>query len=222
MLDDALYGLLHVLVFVYWLGGDLGAFYASRFLTRPGVPADRRLLAAKIVNDVDMAPRSALIMALPTGLLLAISKGWIAAPDWWGWAAMAAGLVWLFLAWTLHQKHVAAGPLKLIDTGIRWLLAFALAGAGGAALAGVLELPAFIALKFILLAAAIFLGLFIRTVLKPLGPALGGLASDNSAAAEASLAATLNRARPLVVMIWVVITAAALLGLWTPTGFGTQ
>lgn len=71
VIDKAPFGLLHVLVFVYWLGGDLGAFYSSRFLTRPGVTPEKRLLAAKIVGDVDMAPRSALILTFPTGLALA-------------------------------------------------------------------------------------------------------------------------------------------------------
>jgi succinate-semialdehyde dehydrogenase / glutarate-semialdehyde dehydrogenase len=66
-LDVALFGLLHILVFVYWLGGDLGAFYASWYVSMPKVSADRRLLASRIVGDVDMAPRTALILALSTG-----------------------------------------------------------------------------------------------------------------------------------------------------------
>ena len=51
LVDQALFALLHVLVFVYWLGGDLGAFYTSRFLIQPDISADRRLMAAKIVGD---------------------------------------------------------------------------------------------------------------------------------------------------------------------------
>ncbi|MEM9841570.1 MAG: hypothetical protein AAF767_02935, partial [Pseudomonadota bacterium] len=95
MIDQALFALIHILVFVYWLGGDLGAFYTSRFLTQPDVSADRRLMAAKIVGDVDMAPRTALILALPTGLVLAQSKGWLDL----GWpivgAILVASLFWL-------------------------------------------------------------------------------------------------------------------------------
>lgn len=220
VLDQALFALIHVLVFVYWLGGDLGAFYTSRFLTQPNVPADRRLMAAKVVGDVDMAPRTALILALPTGLLLAQSKGWLPL----GWPIVSgitiAALVWLALAWHLHLKHGAASnTLRNLDLGIRWLLVFGLGGWAILGLAGSVQLPLFLALKLLALVGCILLGLFIRAVLKPLGPALMGLSGPDASTAEADLAATLNRARPLVTGIWVLLLFAAFLGLWTPTSF---
>ncbi len=220
MLDQALFALVHVLVFVYWLGGDLGAFYTSRFLTQANVSADRRLMAAKIVGDVDMAPRTALILALPTGLLLAQSKGWLSL----GWPVVisitAASLLWLALAWHLHLKH--DGPsetLRRVDLGVRWTLIAALGAWGIAGVSGAVALPLFLALKLLALAGCILLGVYIRTVLKPLGPALMGLNGPNASAAEADLANTLNRARPLVTGIWALLLIAALLGLWTPTSF---
>ena len=42
--------LLHVLVFVYWLGGDLGAFYASTILTDKKQPVPVRATAAKVMR----------------------------------------------------------------------------------------------------------------------------------------------------------------------------
>ena len=214
--ETAIYALLHVLVFVYWLGGDLGAFYSSRFLTVGGIDANRRLMAAKIVSDVDMAPRTALILTLPTGLLLALSKGWIDGPLWLGWLGLGLGGLWLAIAWKLHLHHTEGGVLKRFDTVIRWALLIALTIVGIAGLASAVRLPLFISLKLLLLAAAILMGLLIRIVLKPLGPALMGLAGADPTSAEASLAATLKRARPLVLVIWAIITTAALLGLWTP------
>lgn len=219
-IDLALLTGLHVLVLVYWLGGDLGAFYSSQYLTRPGVPAAQRLLAARIVGDVDMAPRSALILALPTGLAVALAKGWIDGPAWWGWLGLALGLAWLVLAWRLHLAHGGAPAiLRQLDLAIRWALVGGLLATATAALAGALALPVFISLKLGLLALAILVGLFIRRVLAPLGPALAGLSSDTPQEAEASLAATLKRARPLVLLIWAILVTAALLGLWTPVSF---
>ena len=220
MLDQALFALIHVLVFVYWLGGDLGAFYTSRFLTEPDISTDRRLMAAKIVGDVDMAPRTALILALPTGLLLAQSKGWLAL----GWpiaiGISLAAIAWLVLAWHLHLKHgKAPNVLRNLDLGIRWLLVIGLSGWAILGLTGSVQLPLFLALKLLALVGCVLLGLFIRSVLKPLGPALMGLSGSNATAAEADLAATLNRARPLVTGIWALLLIAAFLGLWTPTSF---
>ena len=218
MIDQALFALLHVLVFVYWLGGDLGAFYASHFLTRADETPDRRLMAAKIVGDVDMAPRTALILALPTGLMLAESKGWMTL----GWpivgVAILASLIWLALAWKLHLAHDSPPAwVKTADTLVRYGLILALVASSGLALASMIELPLFIALKLLALAGCIALGLYIRVVLKPLGPALMGLAGPDASAAEADLAHTLNRARPLVMGIWALLLIAAFLGLWTPT-----
>ncbi|MEL6416165.1 MAG: hypothetical protein AAFQ15_14600, partial [Pseudomonadota bacterium] len=184
------------------------------------VTADRRLMAAKIVGDVDMAPRTALILALPTGLLLAQSKGWLAL----GWpiaiGITLASLAWLALAWQLHLKHGGGSDtLRKLDLGIRWALVLALSGWAILGLAGSIALPLFLALKLLALVGCILLGLFIRTVLKPLGPALMGLSGPDATTAEADLAATLNRARPLVTGIWALLLIAAFLGLWTPTSF---
>ncbi|MEM7327626.1 MAG: hypothetical protein AAF437_02730 [Pseudomonadota bacterium] len=220
MLDQALFALIHVLVFVYWLGGDLGAFYTSHFLTRADISADRRLLAAKIVGDVDMAPRTALILTLPTGILLAESKGWLSI----GWPVIilltVLSLLWLAMAWKLHLAHTG-GPdwMKMIDSSVRYILIVSLVGTAVLSWNSALTLPLFVALKLIALAGCIALGLYIRVTLKPLGAALVGLNGPNAVAAQADLARTLNRARPLVIGIWILLLIAAFLGLWTPTSF---
>jgi len=64
-LADALLLLLHVLILVYWLGGDLGAFVASFVIANPDRDRAARLGAARLLGDVDMAPRTALILAFP-------------------------------------------------------------------------------------------------------------------------------------------------------------
>lgn len=216
-LELALWTLLHLLVLVYWLGGDLGAFYTSRFLIRPGVSAERRRLSAVIVNDVDMAPRTALILAFPTGFMLAQKSGWLAVPVWSTWSILLPSLAWLALVWALHLRHgIAPVWLRRCDLLIRWGLLAGLAVIGAGALAGYMQMPDFIAIKCLLLAMAIFTGLMIRTVLVPLGPALSGLSGPDPEEAEARLAGTLGRARPLVILIWILILGAAFTGLLKP------
>ncbi|MCB1624862.1 MAG: hypothetical protein KDI32_09775, partial [Pseudomonadales bacterium] len=54
------YGLvkyLHLLLFVYWLGGDAGVYYSSGFVIDPKRSRDARLTAAKIFIELDMLPR---------------------------------------------------------------------------------------------------------------------------------------------------------------------
>ena len=48
--------IIHVLLFVYWLGGDLGVFYSSKFVVRPDISPEARAIAAKIMltfNAID-------------------------------------------------------------------------------------------------------------------------------------------------------------------------
>lgn len=210
--------LLHLLVLVYWLGGDLGAFYASTILTNSKRPAAARLIAGTMVNNVDMAPRTALILALPTGLSLAAFEGMIRLPGW------ALGLVWLLtfawlaVVWSLHRSHRRPSPgLRLFDTVLRFALLGGLVIAASLALAGVWPIPRFLAFKLLLLSGAVGLGLLIRRMLVPFAPAFIGMASEGpTPERDAAIAGALNRARPAVVGIWALILAAAFVGLWKP------
>ena len=118
--------------------------------------------------------------------------------------------------WRLYGEP---GWNRTLDLAIRWVLALGLGGWAVAGLAGLSALPLFISLKLVAFVGCILLGLYIRSVLKPLGPALMGLSGPDASAAAASLAQTLNQARPLVAGIWALLIIAAFLGLWTPTTF---
>ena len=48
---------LHILLFVYWLGGDAGVFYSSTFVTDTTLSREARLTAFKIFINLDMLPR---------------------------------------------------------------------------------------------------------------------------------------------------------------------
>ncbi len=212
-MEDATLRLLHVLVLVYWLGGDLGSFASSFVISDPKAAPAARLAMAKLLGHLDMAPRSALILAAPTGLALAAHTGWIAAPGWVVGAVWALSLGWLGLVWFLHLRHGAAPLWRTLDLAIRW---GAIAVLLGAALL-VAEAPSFLRLKLALLAGAILAGLAIRAALKPFGPGLAALARGQAnAESEAAIGNALNRARPAVLAIWALLAAAAWLGLAKP------
>ena len=214
----ALLTLLHLLIPIYWLGGDLGAYYSARFLLDARRPVNERLMALTILNNIDMAPRTTLILALPTGLTLAAAKGWLALPAGAVVALWIAGLAWLALAWAVHLRHGPAGAaLRRIDLAVRYLLLACLLAAGGAGLAGRLALPLFIALKLIVLALCIGAGLLVRVQLVPLFPAIGAMkAAGASPQTDATIRAVLGRTTPTVQAIWGLVLVACLLGLGTP------
>ncbi len=210
--------LLHVLIPVYWLGGDLGAFYSSRFLVDARRSVPERMMALTILNNIDMAPRTTLILAFPTGFTLALVKGWLAMPASAIVAVWVAGLVWLALAWTVHLKHGPAGQTyKRIDLAIRHVVLVTLALCGIAGLAGAIALPLFIALKLLVLAFCIFIGLLVRRQLVPLFPAIIDL-KQNGATPEGDgiIKGVIAVTQPTVMALWVAVLVASFLGLATP------
>ncbi len=214
---DGLFLLLHLLVFVYWLGGDLGAFYASRLVVDAERSPAARGAAANILLNVDMAPRMGLIFAFPTGFALAISRGWLDLDPAWIAPAFAFAVLWAIAAWLVHLKTGPHALAARFDTGVRWLAMGALVAVG---LRGDWDLPLFIALKLLLLALALACGLMIRRALKPFGPAFAALVSgQGDAASDQAIAASLAHAKIYVLVIWAALLAAAALGVWTPASF---
>lgn len=209
--------LLHILVLVYWLGADLGAFLSASVLADASRPAPARMAAAGILLNVDMAPRMALIFALPTGLALANGKGWLALEPFWIVLAFLAALVWAAFAWRIHLAHGRAPLVAKLDRLWRAVFALALLGTAIAALAGLIALPLFIALKLAILGAAVGIGLGIRIVLKPFEAAIGTLARGQAdEATNAVISAAILRVRVLVVMLWTLLLGAAFLGVALP------
>ncbi len=209
--------LFHVLVLVYWLGGDLGAFYTSSFMTDPKRSVAERMMAVKILNNIDMAPRTMLILAFPTGLALASAKGWIDLPAYIPAIVALLFLGWLALAWAVHLRHGDGGAVKKIDLAIRYVCVATFGLSGVAGLVGLLTIPLFIALKLCLLAGCVALGLVVRRQLVPLFGAIREMTTSGPTAGTDAIIRRVNeQARVSVITIWLLITLAAYLGIATP------
>lgn len=215
-LDVIVATLLHLLVFAYWLGGDLGAFYSSFLLTDARLPAPARLAAGRIVTDVDLAPRLCLLLTAPTGLWLASLKGWLVVPAPLIGAAFAAAAGWIGLLIVMHRRHADAA-LRRLDAGLRLLVLGALLLVAAGAFSGALAAPKFLAVKCLLLAACLALGLMVRRAMAPFGAAYGALAAGRpTPEGDAAIRKALGTARPFVVGIWMALIAAAAIGVARP------
>lgn len=210
-LTVALITFLHVLVFVYWLGGDLGVFYLSRTVTNAQASVADRQLAVKLLLHLDMAPRIALILTFPSGALLASAAGWWPMSGLTLAALWAAALGWLALAWFVHVTGQEV--LRKLDMAVRITVLAGLIGVIALA-----TIPLFLKVKIGLLAIALVLGLIVRRCLGPLGPGLAALANGDLDTANDLIARSIGRSRIPVLGIWGVIAAAALIGLWKLVG----
>ena len=76
----ALLVLLHLLLFVYWLGADIGVFYSARYVQDTTLTLESRRTALRIMGWVDQLPRYSLVLMLPVGTTLGVATGVIALP----------------------------------------------------------------------------------------------------------------------------------------------
>jgi hypothetical protein len=217
-MDIALFTLLHILVFVYWLGGDLGAFYGSTFMTNPKRSVPERMMALKFLNNIDMAPRTSLILAFPTGFMLAWVKGWLDVSFGLRTLVLSGFSVWLALAWAVHLRHgPSAEMIRKIDLTVRYLVLVGLALLGIIGLVADLPIPFFIAVKMLLLAGCVGLGLIVRRQLVPLFGAIRTMnATGPTAESDAALLSANRSTRVSVITIWILVLSASLLGIATP------
>lgn len=216
-------GFLHLLCFVYWLGGDLGVFYSSRFLQRSDLSPEARRVAGRIMLGLDQGPRICMTLIAAPGVHMAAQAGWLPISSGWLAAIWALSLGWLAMVLLLHfgprlGAAGLAGPLAQVDFWFRAALALGLGVfAIGALLApqpGPPLVAPWLAVKLLVFAVLVACGLGIRIALRPFGPAYASLQSgvpspEQNFAIEQSLA----RCRPLVLAIWAGLLLNAALGL---------
>ena len=206
--------LLHLLCFVYWLGGDLGTFYAAGLVVRRELSPEARVTAARIMAATDLAPRMAMPLTVASGLHLAVASGALSLPlaavaTVWGLCA-----AWVGVALMLHHRP---GLAMLARVDFSWRVAL-VAGLLVVALMGFTQAwaqPApWLALKLAAFAATVFCGLMIRLRMRTFGPAFAQLARGiTNEAVNRDIAQSLGGARPWVVGIWALLLLAAFTGL---------
>lgn len=85
---------LHILMFVFWVGTDMGVFLSCKKSTDPNVPIDARFMLLHMALRIELLPRTMWKAALPLGVTLSREMELINLSD------MSLALVWLFsIAW---------------------------------------------------------------------------------------------------------------------------
>lgn len=210
----------HLLCLVYWLGADIGVFYSSRHVCDPTLGREARAVAARIMAWIDMIPRYSLVLTVPLGLSLAIHSGWLGAPGSVLAAVWLGAVGWLALVWgvTRHARTPRGERLKQVDYVVRLAVIAGFLAVGIAGLAGYGPVnQAWLAAKLVVFALAVAAGLAIRVLAAPFGPAFARVMAEGSRPElEAAMQRAMSRAKPAVVLIWILLLVAAWLGLAKP------
>lgn len=214
--------LVHILLFVYWLGGDLGVFYSSGFVVDAKLSSEARLTAAKIMLGCDLVPRICMSLMLTVGGLLTATIG-IEHISWQLWATVLLGPFWLSMVLVLHFKHHASfiPALTTFDFYFRWIVIVSIiASCVYTVSTNRLDDASWLIVKLLGFAFLVFCGLMIRIKLKGFVSTYSKLLVDDvSDADNQTMLASLKRVRPWVVTIWFVLIAEAAVGIVKPILF---
>lgn len=209
----------HVLLFVYWLGSDVGVFYGVRYVLRPDLQPETRRTVMALVHWIDAFPRICLVLMVPVGASLSLQLGLVNVPASLHAPVLLAvwilGIGWLVLVLRIYGG--AKGWITSVDWIVRITVMLGFFGAGAASLAGfgpVVEGANWLAAKFILFAGAIGCGIGLRLLGRPFGKAYTQIMQGGSTPAlERDLQRAMQQSRRIVVVLWILVAMTGFLGL---------
>lgn len=211
---------LHVLLFAYWLGADWGVYVNSRYVADSSLSLEERRRFLQASFRIDLMPRIAFTLLLPVGVQIAAYYGaWphVGLVTIGAWCFSAAWLA-LNIASYRSQGTPMGNRLRSIDQSMRIALVPVLAGVGGwSLLAGGPIAARFVAMKLIVFALMIVVGLVLRAIMKNWAEGFRRLAVEGpSAAVDELFQRSLGKARYIAFGMWSLSGAMAILGVARP------
>ena len=212
--------LFHILLFVFWLGADLGVALAGSHFRNREYSVDQRLAILKLLVATDMGPRSAWALMVASTISLVHVAGYWVVPIWGLGLSWAISLFWLWLVWAAHKagQTPRAASLKKIEMVLKWLLAGFYLGLGAWSLMqGTPLQEKWLATKAIVFGLIFVAAIMIDIRFKPVGPLLMKLIEEGSGGpVEDPLLATMNRSRFWVRITYILLVIVAFLGTTKP------
>ena len=213
--------LSHILVFTYWLGGDLASYHLARFTSEQDISQQASRAVSRMGRFFDLFPRLCMPLTLATGVTVAVLGQYADFPIFVVGAVWPICFIWVFLVLLQHFNDtlpLMVSQVSKLDMLLRLIVLVFVIGLGGHALWGeVFKAPAWIGIKTFLFAGAMLLGMGVRLVMRPFPAALervqAGTGSDKD---RDIIKHTATRARRMVMMVWLLLIGAAAVGIAKP------
>jgi hypothetical protein len=216
-MDHSIWVFLHLMLLVYWLGGDLGVFVLAKAAKRPELSFAERAFALRMAVAIDLLPRLCFTVMFPVGLHVTASGGFAVVPVWafvvaWG---VAAAWIALLLAIGRNEGKPAAERLNRLHLGLQAVLLVVVGWIGIQSLLGQGPLPGgWFAAKIVLFALIFAMGIGIDFAFRPIAPAFMRLASEGSTPdIEAAISRAVDGSIRYVLGLYALLIAIAFLGV---------
>jgi len=207
----------HIILFVFWLGGDLGvAILGDNFRKRETYSLQERLTILKLLVINDLGPRYAWALMIASTISLVKAGGYWDLTIWGVVLAWAISLTW---CWLIHEAHKAGQTergkkLHKIEMSLKWILATFYLGLGLISLITDSPLePNWLATKALLFGLIFVAAILIDVMFRPVGPLLMAVIENGSSdETEIPLLETMNKSRFWVRMVYLLLLIIAFIG----------
>ena len=211
---------LHILMFVFWVGTDMGVFLSCKKATDPKLPLDARFLLLHMALRIELLPRTMWKAALPLGVTLSATMDLIQIST----AGLAA--VWVFsIAWwalsmtgAWHYDKPLGHTLTKVNNAITSIVGIALIFAAYSSATGNGPFDAdanWLHWKVGIYGAINLMIVAMLYVFDPMGIAFGRLAVEGSTPEiEATISTIMDRA---TVTIWLTYILICVVGFIATT-----
>jgi hypothetical protein len=211
---------IHLLLFVYWLGADLGVFALALALKNRKYNHAQRVLLMRMSLAIDMGPRMAMIAIAPVGLHLATLSGLVTLPDWVFGLAWLVAMMWIAGEWFafLRMGQPVAVKIYIFNGILMVLVCLTCTGFGIASLLnGWPFVPVWLALKVFLFGMVFLVSIMMAIFYAPLEGILKRLGEKGSSdAIEAQIRSQVNKGAVFTVLLFVLLASIGFLGVAKP------
>jgi hypothetical protein len=210
---------IHILLFVFWLGADVGVFLSLVFVKDRRLGFEARATVIRLAFWIDVFPRIAFAMMIPVGVQLATALGVLPEraailPVAWtlglGWCALH-GLIYL---WRGRPTAVA---LRRANVAFEAVCGVTLVGIAVASLTGAGPIHSgWFAWKLLLFGAVFLVVVGIDTRFQPFTTLLAAGPNGLTPEREAAITRMTNQTLLWALLLYALILAIAWLGFFKP------
>ncbi len=210
---------VHIVLFVFWLGADLGVFVLARRAKDPALDFAQRSLLLEMAMKIDFTPRVAFVLMLPVGVQLAWNLGLLHDSALLPVITWATAGVWLAAVLMLARNPASALLHRLVSAWLLLLATVMLTTASLGMWTDALASTPWLSGKLALYGVICLLAFGIDYAFKPVGAGFAELAEHGSSPPlEARISSGIDATIRFVVALYIALLLAAFLGTVKPAG----
>ena len=216
--DYVIWKYAHILMFVFWVGTDMGVFFAARRSTDPKLSFMTRVTLLHMALRIELLPRTMWKAALPFGVMLSRDLGLLPISDaglilvWafsiiW-WAVSMAGAYW-------YDKPVGHRLARVTNwlTGLVGVTLIAACASSWLGYGPFVQDATWLHLKVALYGVINLMVIWMIVAFDPIGAAFGRLAVEGSKPEiEAIISGTMDRSTVIIWSTYALIVIVGFIG----------